>query len=79
MEVLLQPAFKYISSIVNTKVLVNLKRIKRWPYNKEMDISYLVKQASNHEQTIKKREFHPKEKRHQTTKTESSYWEKISL
>ncbi len=29
--------------------------------------------------TIKKREFHPKQKRNQTTKTESSYWEKLSL
>jgi hypothetical protein len=36
------------------KVLVNLKRIERWPYNKEMDISDLIKQASNHEQPLKR-------------------------
>jgi hypothetical protein len=35
-----------------------------------MDISDLVKQANNHETPLKKREFHPKEKRNQTTKTE---------
>jgi len=47
--------------------------------NKEMDSSDLVKQANNHEQPLKREKFQPKEKRNQTTKTESSYWEKISL
>jgi hypothetical protein len=36
------------------KILINLKRIERWPYNKEMDIAYLLKQANNHEQPLKR-------------------------
>ncbi len=65
------------------KVLVNLKRIERWLYNKEMDISYLLKQANNHEQplkrensTQKKRETRPSRQNQATGKKYLyNYWE----